>query len=86
MHIMVNKRYMWRLDTCAGHEALIIKLLVKKPPGIMSADSTSIARDRCASRPFKAWMNRVEKKKDKQKAAEVKKIGRGERDELLVRR
>ena len=34
MHIMVNKRYMWRLDTCAGHEALIIKLLVKKPPGI----------------------------------------------------
>ena len=45
MHIMVNKRYMWRLDTCAGHEALIIKLLVKKPPGIMSADSTSIAND-----------------------------------------
>ena len=63
MHIMVNKRYMWRLDTCAGHEALIIKLLVKKPPGIMSADSTSIARERCAIRPFKALMNRVEKKK-----------------------
>ena len=63
MHIMVNKRYMWELDTCAGHEALIIKLLVKKPPGIMSADSTSIASERCASRPFKAWMNRVEKKK-----------------------
>ena len=63
MHIMVNKRYMWRLDTCAGHEALIIKLLVKKPPGIMSADSTSIARERCASRPFKALMNGVEKKK-----------------------
>ena len=63
MHIMVNKRYMWRLDTCAGHETLIIKLLVKKPPGIMSADSTSIARERCASRPFKAWINRVEKKK-----------------------
>ena len=63
MHIMVNKRYMWRLDTCAGHEVLIIKLLVKKPPGMMSADSTSIARERCASRPFKAWMNRVDKKK-----------------------
>ena len=63
MHIMVNKRYMWRLDTCAGHEALIIKLLVKKLPGIMSVDSTSIARERCASRPFKALMNRVEKKK-----------------------
>ena len=63
MHIMVNKRYMWKLDTCAGHEALIIKLLVKKPPGIMSADSRSIAREHCASRPFKALMNRVEKKK-----------------------
>ena len=60
---MVNKRYMWKLDTCAGHEALIIKLLVKKPPGIMTADSTSIARERCASRPFKALMNRVEKKR-----------------------
>ena len=60
---MVNKRYMWKLDTCSGHEALIIKLLVKKPPGIMSADRTSIARERCASRPFKTLMNRVEKKK-----------------------
>ena len=39
----------------------------------MSADSTSIARGRCVSRPFKAWMNKVEKKKDKQKAAAVKK-------------
>ena len=78
---------MWKFDTCVGHEALIIKLLVKKPPGIMSADSTSVAREHCASRPFKAWMNRVEKKKDKKKAAEVKKqFGRGERDELLVRR
>ena len=63
---------MRKCDACVGHEALIIKLLVKKPPGIMSADSTSIARERCTSRPFKAWMNRVEKKKDKQKAAEVK--------------
>ena len=63
MHIMVNKRYMWRLDICVGHEALIIKLLVKKPPGIMIADSTSIAREHCASRHFKALMNRVEKKK-----------------------
>ena len=63
MHIMVSKRYMWKLDTCAGHETLIIKFLVKKPPGIMSADSTSIARDRCTSRPFKALMNGVEKKK-----------------------
>ena len=63
MHIMVNKRYMRKCDTCVGHEARINKLLLKKPPGIMSADSTSIARERCASRPFKALMNRVEKKK-----------------------
>ena len=41
MHIMVNKRYMWKFDTCAGHEALVSKLLVKKPPGIMSAGSAS---------------------------------------------
>ena len=77
MYIMVNKRYMWRLDTCAGHEALIIKLLVKKPPGIMSADSTSIARERCASRPFKALMNRVEKKKINKRQLKCKKFGRG---------
>ena len=55
---------MWRLDTCAGHEALIIKLLVKKPPGIMSVDSTSIARERCASRTFKALMKKVREKRE----------------------
>ena len=46
---------MRKYDTCIGREAHINKLLVKKPPGIMSADSTSIARERCASRPFKAF-------------------------------
>ena len=61
MHIMVNKRYMWRLDTCAGHEALIIKLLVKKPPGIMSADSTSSVCEQCANQPIKG----IEKKSGK---------------------
>ena len=58
MHIMVNKRYMWKFDTCAGHEALIIKLLVKKPPGIMSADSTSSVCEQCASRPLRACMKK----------------------------
>ena len=53
MHIMVNKRYMQRLDTCAGHEALIIKLLVKKPPGIMSARSTSSVCEQSANQPIK---------------------------------
>ena len=42
MHIMVNKRYMRKCDTCVGHEARINKLLLKKPPGIMSADSASL--------------------------------------------
>ena len=64
---MVNKRYMRKYDTCIRREAHINKLLVKKPPGIMSANSTSIARDRCASRPFKALMNRIEKKKIKKR-------------------
>ena len=58
MHIMVNKRYMWRLDTCAGHEAHINKLLVKKPPGIMSARSTSSVCEQSANQPIKG----IEKK------------------------
>ena len=38
---MVNKRYMRKCDTCVGHKARINKLLLKKPPGIMSAGSAS---------------------------------------------
>ena len=56
MHIMVSKRYMWKLDTCAGHEALIIELLEKKPPGIMSADGTSSVCEQCASRPLRDFL------------------------------
>ena len=41
MHIMVNKRYMRKCDTCVGHKDCINKLLLKKPPGIMSAGSAS---------------------------------------------
>ena len=41
---------MWKLDTCARHEALIIKLLVKKPPGIMSAYGTSSVCEQCANK------------------------------------
>ena len=33
---------MWRLDTCAGHEARINKLLLKKPPGLMSTSGASL--------------------------------------------
>ena len=53
MHIMVNKRYMRKCDTCVGHEARINKLLLKKPPGIMSADSASIVCEQGANEPSK---------------------------------
>ena len=53
MHIMVNKRYMRKYDTCVGHEARINKLLLKKPPGIMSARSTSSVCEQCANQPIK---------------------------------
>ena len=42
MHIMVKKRYMQKFDTCGGREARVNKLLLKKPPGLMSASSTSL--------------------------------------------
>ena len=54
MHIMVNKRNMRKYDTCVGHEARINKLLLKKPPGIMSADSASIVCEQGANEPLKA--------------------------------
>ena len=58
MHIMVNKRYMRKCDTCVGHEARINKLLLKKPPGIMSADSASIVCEQGANEPLKAVIER----------------------------
>ena len=51
---MVNKMYMRKCDTCVGHEARINKLLLKKPPGIMSADSASILCKQGANEPLKA--------------------------------
>ena len=54
MHIMVNKRYMRKCDTCVGHEARINKLLLKKPPGIMSASGASIVCEQNANEPSKA--------------------------------
>ena len=53
MHIMVNKRYMRKCDTCVGHEARTNKLLLKKPPGIMSAESASIVCEQGANEPSK---------------------------------
>ena len=59
---MVNKRYMRKCDTCVGHEARINKLLLKKPPGIMSVDSTSSVCEPSADEPPKARERRIEKK------------------------
>ena len=44
---------MRKYDTCVGHEARINKLLLKKPPGIMSARSTSSVCEQCAIQPIK---------------------------------
>ena len=52
MHIMVNKGYMRKCDTCVGHEARINKLLLKKLPGIMSARSTSSVCEQSANQPI----------------------------------
>ena len=70
MHIMVNKRYTWKFDTCVGHEALVIKLLVKKPPGIMSADGTSSVCEQCANKLSKAVIEK-EGEGEKQKTVNM---------------
>ena len=57
---------MRKFDTCVGHEARISKLLLKKPPGIMSADrKDTCAGERCASRTLRAFMKKGERKKRK---------------------
>ena len=70
MHIMVNKRYMRKCDERLGHEARINKLLLKKPPGIMSVDSTSIVCEQGANEPLEAVRER-EGEGEKYKAANV---------------
>ena len=52
---------MWKYDTCVGHEAHINKLLLKKPPGIMSADSASLYE------PLEAIREREKKRNVRQK-------------------
>ena len=64
MHIVVNKRYMRKFDTCVGHKARISKLLLKKPPGIMSAGSTSSVCEQCANRPSRAFSKKVGEKRE----------------------
>ena len=65
MHIMVNKRYMRKCDICVGHKARINKLLLKKPPGIMSADSASSVCEQCANKLSTAVIEKGEKERNK---------------------
>ena len=62
---MVNKRYMRKCDTCVGYKARINKLLLKKPPGIMSADSTSSVCEQCANKISKAVIGKGEKERNR---------------------
>ena len=66
---MVNKRYMQKCDTCVGYKARINKFLLKKPPCIMSADSTSSVCEQSASlyEPLKAIRERGKKRNVRQK-------------------
>ncbi len=68
---------MRKCDTCVGHEARINKLLLKKPPGIMSADSASLYE------PLKAIRERGKKRNVRQK---IYKKWTEEGDEHRVRR
>ena len=67
---MVNKRYMRKYDTCVGHEARMNKLLLKKPPGIMSARSTSSVCEPCTNYPIKG----IEKKWEEGGGQEIVKM------------
>ena len=63
---MVSKRYMQKYDTCIGYGARIKKLLLKKPPGIMSAGGASSMCEQSSDKKkfykqlFYAWSNRTQ--------------------------
>ena len=61
---------MRKCNTCVGHEARINKLLLKKPPGIMSADSASSLCEQCANKPSKA-VREMEGEGEKYKTATI---------------
>ena len=69
---MVSKRYMRKYDTCVGHSACINKLLLKKPPGITSASSTSSVCEQCADQPSKAFIKKRGKKRGTKDSENIK--------------
>ena len=61
---------MRKCDTCVGHEARINKILLKKPPAIMSVDGASIVCEQGANEPLKA-VREKEGEVEKYKTANV---------------
>ena len=84
MHIMVNKRYMRKCDTCVENKARINKLLLKKPPGILSTDNASSVFEQCTNEPPTASEKRREKERNIRQLMCKKWIEEG--DEHRVRR
>ena len=56
---------MRKCHTCFGHEAHLYKLLIKKPPGMMSAGGASSMCEQCASKPLKGWEKRKWREKER---------------------
>ena len=67
---MVYKRFMRKCNACFGHEARLYKLLIKKPPGMMSAGGAPSMCEQCASKPLRAW----EKKKGREKERNARQL------------
>ena len=72
---------MRKYATRIGREAHINKLLVKKPPGIMSARSTSSVCEQCANQPIKGIEKKVGRRRGTRDSENVKR-GTKEGDEL----
>ena len=79
---MANKRYMRKFDASVGHKARIIKLLLKKPPGIMSARSTSSMCEQSANHPIKGIEKKSGKKEGDKRQSKCKKVDGGVRRTL----
>ena len=73
---------MRKYDTCVGHEARINKLLLKKPPGIMSARSTSSVCEQCANQPIKGIEKKVGRRRGTRDSKKYKKVDGGVRRTL----
>ncbi len=54
------------MGVTAWHEAHIYKLLIKKPPGMMSAGGASSMCEECTGKPLRAW---EKKGRDKERNA-----------------